>query len=431
MLDFSSLRPLQAMAAALFFKHRRLLLVLPRQEGKTELGVRLGHHCISQKDPITGLFIAKDTKSARRATREKFLRIYDRNEFSVNTDRIVKRANPRAVINIASVDRDSDRLRGGTNHFIHWSEAAFSKFEHGETILGVLDKVLNPTTKIFNAYWLIETTTNGKNGFYDLWDNAKDFGFHKFLISYTQMLELGLVAQEEYDRVKSSTHPLVFAQEYDCQFVTFQGRAYDEFDERMHVAEVEPPAEWQKTICAIDWGYDPSATCILFGYVREGHVYIFDEIYEKKMLIDATYAQMQAHIEHWRAHQVAAVADHEEDRIDELNLRGIPCGKANKANVLGNRIEIKELLWKNQITIDPRCKYLIRDLQTAVWHEKKEGDLDYSQCTYGHFDAEAALRYLVRELGKFEQEEPEFNPHVDTDPASARAWETARMRDVY
>lgn len=57
---------------------------------------------------------------------------------------------------------------------------------------------------------------------------------------------------------------------------------------------------------------------------------------------------------------------------------------------------------------------LIRDLQTAVWDGKKEGELDYDQCTYGHFDAEAALRYLVRELGKAERQAPLLNPHRDS-----------------
>ncbi len=128
---------------------------------------------------------------------------------------------------------------------------------------------------------------------------------------------------------------------------------------------------------------------------------------------------------------MAAVADHEEDRIEELTLRGIPVGKANKTNVMGCRIEIKERLWKGKIVIDPRCKFLIRDLLTATWksNNKGESDLDYSQCTYGHFDAEAALRYMVRELGNFETEEPDFNPHVATDQSSARAWSLQRQRE--
>lgn len=414
------------MAASLFFRYRRLILILPRQEGKTELGVRLLHDCISQPFVTQSMFLAKDARSGRRATREKFLRVFDRDVFNVNTDRVIKKLDPSAVIHMASVDKDPDRLRGGTFNMIHWSEVAFSKLDHGETITGIFDKVIAPTTRINDAYVLLETTTNGRNGFYDLWMNAQDYGFKRFRISLSQMLDVGLVSQEEYDRIKRTTHPLVFSQEYECEFVTFQGRVYDEFDERLHVQEVAPPESWQKVIAAIDWGWNPSANCILFAYVRDGVVHIFDEIYAKEQRLEATLQEMNARMARWSITHIAAVADHEDDRIEELNRRGIPCGKANKSNVLGCRIEIKELLWRNQIVIDPRCQFLIRDLEAAVWHPKKEGELDDSMCTWGHWDGEAALRYLIRELGKFEAEEPEENPHVHSDQASARAWELQR-----
>jgi hypothetical protein len=420
------------MAAALFFKKRRLMLVLPRQfGGKTELGVRLAHDMMGQQMASTGMFIAKDHKSAKRATREKHLRIFEKEKFQVNTENIIKKADPRTIMNIVSVDKDPDRIRGGTNHFVHWSEAAFAKFEHGETHQDVFGKIIDPTTKLNRAYTFIETTLNGKNGFHDMWENADSFGFARLLISLSQMYEMGLVTKDDFETTMRETHPLVFRQEYECEFITFQGRAYDEFEELAHVAEVDPPQKWQQVLMSVDWGFDPSATCVLFGYVRDKVLYVFDEIYEKRMLPDANFDRIDGVMKRWSIDQVAGVADHEEDRIVELNLRGIPVGKADKANVMGNRMEIKEMLWKNRIVIDPRCRFLIRDLETATWqaNRKGESDLDYSQCTYGHFDAEAALRYLVRELGKFEIDEPEFNPHTTTDQTSARAWALSRQRD--
>lgn len=423
------LRPLQAMAASMFFKHRRLLLVLPRQfGGKTELGVRLLHSCLSETEPTTGLFVAKDTKSARRATREKFLRVFDDRMFNVNTDRIIKRANPRAVINIGSVDKDADRLRGGTNHVIHGSEVAFWKLDHGETILDVFGKVLEPTTSIPNGYVIFETTLNGKNGFYDLWSSAKELGFAKLLVSLSQMVELGLISQEDYDIKKSQVHPLVFRQEYECEFITFLGRTYDEFDGDIHVQDIAPPQDWQKVVIAIDWGFDPSATCVLFGYVQNDVLHIFEEIHEKKQRPAETAASIKTVFDHYRIESFAAVADHDTARVEELNLCGIKCGLAKKVNVLGNRMQIKEMLYNDRILIHPRCKFLIRDLETAVWNQKKEGELDYGAHTYNHADAEAALRYMVRELSDAETPAPDVNPHIGSDQVSARAWNLTRQR---
>lgn len=420
------------MAAAMIFKHRRLMLVLPRQYGgKTELGVRLGEDLMSQPVPSTSLFLAKDHKSGKRATREKHLRVFGTERFSVNSDRIVKRADPRTVMNIASADKDPDRIRGGTYKYIHGSEVAFWKLDHGETIPGVYGKVIDPTTRIFDAFVLLETTLNGKNGFYDLWESADDLGFARLRVSLSQMLEMGLIPKEEFQRIKDTTLPLIFRQEFECDFITFQGRSYEEFDESIHVQEIPGPEDWQTVIMAIDWGFDPSATCVLFGYVKDDVLHVFDEIHEKRHLLENTFQAIQSVRERWHIERLSAIADHEEDRIAELELRGIPCGKASKSNVMGCRIEIKEKLWKNEVIIDPRCKFLIRDLTTATWKSNKKGenDLDYSQCTYGHFDAEAALRYMTRELSKIEDDEPEENPQLDMDQASALAWQLNRQRD--
>ncbi len=191
---------------------------------------------------------------------------------------------------------------------------------------------------------------------------------------------------------------------------------------------VAAPADWQKVLIAIDWGFDPSATCVLFAYVQNDVLHIFDEIHEKKQRPEETAQMIKDKFEHYRVTSFAAVADHDTARVEELNLRGIPCGLAKKVNVLGNRMQIKEMLYNDKIIIDPRCKFLIRDVETAVWNVKKEGELDYSQFTYNHGDAEAALRYLVRELSSAETEAPDVNPHVGSDQVSARAWNLTRQR---
>lgn len=424
MLSLGDLRPIQAMAASLFFKHKRLMLCLPRQYGgKTELGVRLIEDITSRGFTSSSLFLAKDKKSGKKATREKFMRVFDKGLYEVNTEQIYLKKFPTSAVFMDSVDKDPDRIRGGTYSMIHWSEVAFSKIELGENIISVFDKIINPTLRLKDGYVLLESTNNGKNGWYDLWEDHETYGFKRFICTFSQMVELGLVSREEYDLVKTTTHPDVFRQEYECEWVSFQGRVYEEFDSRIHVdPEMHPPADWQKVISAIDWGYHPSATCILFGYVGGGVMNIFDEIYEHKQLIEETFLSINARLQMWSIEHHAAVADHEEDRIEELNRRGIVCGKANKVNVLGNRLEIKELLWSNRLKIHPRCKNLIRDLEAATWHEKKEGEVDYSMCTWGHLDAEAALRYLVRELKGAEAPEPEVNPHRSTDDASSRDW---------
>jgi hypothetical protein len=371
-----------------------------------------------------GLFLAKDKKSGKKATREKFERLFDRRLYAVNTEQVYVKRAPSAVCYMDSVDKEPDRIRGGTYSFIHWSEVAFAKLEKGVTIQMLYDKVLKPTMSKTGGYALLESTNNGKNGWYELWNCASELGFKTLRLSLSDMVYLGLAEASYYDEMSKTTHPDVFRQEYECEWVTFAGAVYKEFDAGRHVdPNMDGPEEWQKTLVAIDWGYHPSATCALFAYVRDGVLHVFDEHYETKELAAVTAMKIEQKLDFWRIKNHAAVADHEPDRIEELNSRGIVAGLADKANMLGNRVQIKELFYFDRIKIHPRCAYLLKDIQAAVWNEKKEGDLDYTQCAWGHFDAEAAFRYLVRQLSDMEVPEPIKNPHVMVDPISARAFD--------
>lgn len=422
MLEFEKLRPLQAMAANLFFKHKKLLLSLPRQYGgKTELGVRLLHDITNRPFTSSSLFLAKSKNAAKKATREKFMRIFDEKKFSINTEQVYLREHPTSIIFIDSVDKEPDKIRGGTNSLVHWSEVAFSKVEHGVTITDVFDKILQPTGRLLDAYYLLESTNNGKNGWHDLWHNAAQFGFAKLCVPFWMMTEMGLISEAEYLEVKRTTQPDVFLQEFECEWVSFQGKVYPELTES-HIRPCEPPEWWQLNCIAIDWGYHPSATCVLFAYVKDGVMYVYQEHYRTEEKAIDTAAAINHYREIYKMRSIAAVGDHEQDRIDELNDRGIECSKADKVDTFGARLTIKEMLFKNELVIDPKCKNLLKDLDACIWHVRKENDIDYDACTWGHFDGEATLRYLVRSFRHAERDKPLTNPFVGTSNLSAIEW---------
>jgi hypothetical protein len=188
------------------------------------------------------------------------------------------------------------------------------------------------------------------------------------------------------------------------------------------------PESWQTLLFAIDWGFKPSATCVLFAYVQGGVLCIFDEHYamEETPIETAAVIDLKMRMHSGR---VAGVADHDLARNVELNRRGIPCANADKANVMGARMQIKEMLYFSRIRFHPRCEMTLRDLDAAAWDNKKDGDLDYKQCSWGHLDGEAALRYLVRMLDEAEAQKPDENPHASYDTASEAAHEI--LRDAF
>jgi len=431
MNELMELRPAQAMAASLFYRHKKLMLMLPRQfGGKTELGVRLAKDLCSRPFPSTSMFVAKSAGARKKATREKFLRIFPKQDFEVNTELIYLKRCPTSQIFMASIDKDPGNQRGGSLAFVHGSEVAFWKMDLGMSIPDCWEGVLNPMINEKEGYALLESTPNGQNGWKDVWEDADRLGFHRFKLSFSQMVELGLVSVDVYDKIKREMHPLMFEQEYELGWVTFAGLTYNEFSESTHVQDFPGPLEWQKVAMAIDWGYDPSATCILFAYQYGGVIYVFDEIYAHRQRLPETAESIRARQQLWDFQTFASVGDHEEDRNDELTLGGIPVGKADKVNVLGNRLQIKVRLHNRTLLIHPRCTFLRKDLASATWSEKKEGDLDYSLCTWGHYDAEAALRYLIRAFDGYEETPPVVNPHEAVDDASARAWRLQREMEM-
>lgn len=419
------------MAASLLFKHRRLILVLPRQfGGKTELGCRLGVDYISHGQTRAALYIAKDHNSAKKASREKFGRLCPKATYAVNTEQIYHKKNPSSIIYLGSVDKDPDRQRGGTYGLFHWSEAAFSKIELGETIVSVLQKVFLPTIALTNGYGFIETTLNGKNQFYTLWENAADYGFHKMLVGLGDMVDMRLLGREEYDQVKRSYHPDIFRQEFECEFVSFQGKVYPEFEGR-HIDPAMPnPESWQRVVFAIDWGW-VDATCVLFAYVKDGVMNVFDEHYATEEMPVMTAHAIESRRRQFGTQFMAGVGDHDPAKNNELISRGIEVGLADKVNVLGARLQIKEALYFDRIKFHPRCVNIIRELQNCTWAVNKgktdnKGDIDYSQ-DEAHHDAEATLRYLIRALSESEAEQPVVLPYVSTDAATARAHEMSRI----
>lgn len=58
--------------------------------------------------------------------------------------------------------------------------------------------------------------------------------------------------------------------------------------------------------------------------------------------------------------------------------------------------EVRIMVQAGRIVINPKCKQLIGSLKYGVWDEKRKGFA--RSTTYGHFDALAALIYLVRNL---------------------------------
>jgi len=396
MLALQELNPAQAMAASMFFRQGKLLLILPRQVGgKTELGCRLAVALLRANMSTSSLFLAKDHPSILKATSEKFSRLCPNSEFKVTTKGITLRKNPQTVHYFSSVDHDPDRARGGTMSYVHWSEAAFSKIEGGATVFDVYQKVLLPSLTVSGGKALIESTTNGMNGFKELYDEAPKLGIATLKLGLDRYVEMGICTQDFFNEQQLLYHPDIFRQELLCEWVTFKGAAYPELDDSHIDPDMLPCQSGEELLLAIDWGYSPSATAVIYAVMRNNVLCIFDERFEfgeqAFTTAEAVYRMTLRSGSEYRA-----CGDHEPDRMDTLREHGIPVVNAVKRQPLVARTNIKELLYFDRIKFHPKCKNTIEELKSAVWDGKKDGEIDYDMTpNKGHYDCEAALRYLA------------------------------------
>ena len=78
------------------------------------------------------------------------------------------------------------------------------------------------------------------------------------------------------------------------------------------------------------------------------------------------------------------------------NLTFAPTGK-DQLEAMVN--EVRLLVKQGRLKVDPRCDQLIGCLKYAVWTDNRK-QFDRSTA-YGHYDALAALIYLVRNIDQF------------------------------
>ena len=106
-------------------------------------------------------------------------------------------------------------------HGVFIDEAAFA----GPDMIDIWQKAIQPTLLDYRGRAIVASTPSGEdeeNFFYRICTD-KSFGFTEF---YAPTSANPLMPKEELERLKRETHPDVFRQEYEAQFVNWSGTAF-------------------------------------------------------------------------------------------------------------------------------------------------------------------------------------------------------------
>lgn len=178
-------------------------------------------------------------------------------------------------------------------------------------------KYLRPTLSDFKGWAQFTSTPEGKNWFYDLWNDGQDttnpdweswrfpawMNPHVYPMGATDnkiatlravLEDGGFDWREMVERIKidpevaslvRDLNDATFDQEIGADFNTMAGRVFSDFDEEVHVVDARFNPAWETYACC-DYGFTNPFVWLLIQIDPMGRVYVMDEFYERGLTID-------------------------------------------------------------------------------------------------------------------------------------------------
>lgn len=313
-------------------------------------------------------------------------------------------------------------LRGAPAGLVIVDESAFMS-----KLRNVIDDVLFPMTTTTGGC-IIQTTTPPRTLDHDFVHYYSRDKMENRLSSFT-VFESGL-PKELIDRIvnkyKTPNHPTgvtnpVFRREYNCEFVADDASLIiPEWLDAKELCKVTPPLphyyNFYHRYAAMDLGFSQDFTVCLFGYYnfeeaklviqREFKDYGYKYTTQK---LSETLKEIEKELWGEDVTPYLRIADCNnlqmlQDMTATYKYAWNPVRKTKtpdsgltdtKQGVLNGMVnKVRVMVSQGNIIVDPSCEQLLGCLEYATWDE----NVFAKSPTYGHFDALAALIYLVKVL---------------------------------
>ena len=300
-----------------------------------------------------------------------------------------------AEVSIKGADNE-DSLRGAGLNRVVMDEYAYMK-PH------VWEEIVFPMLATTQAPALFIGTPDGYNQFYDVWSNSgEDWKSWQF-----KTIEGGHVPSGEIERAKSTMDARLFRQEFEATFETSGNRAAYNFDRDIHVKTKEDSGKKY-------WGMDMNVdymTAVLMCEYTDSSVHAISELRlsnSNTMELSARMAKIAPSLRVY-PDPAGKARSTQSSRSDHAILRDagfiVIARKAHpshrdRLNSLNRKL--KDANDKIGLTIDPSCKYVIKDLEQV--QRDKSGGIDKSNIELTHaLDALSypiEYRFPIRQLAR-------------------------------
>lgn len=244
---------------------------------------------------------------------------------------------------------------------------------------------------------------------------------HDYRMLYQECLEDGNVSQftihdnksidaetlEIYKKEAGGEDSTTWKREYLAMFVTDSDISVVPEWDPSYARTVEPDEYYKfyHKYISMDTGVR-DFTVALFAYYdfKQATLYVEDEIVMNgpEMTTDALADAIRAkEEERWPGLQVnRRIADNNNLQIiqDLTRLHNLPFVPTSKVTLEAMTNNLRIMVKEGRIVVHPRCTFLLGCLEFGIW-KSGNGKLEYARSRrYGHYDALAAITYLVRNL---------------------------------
>ena len=352
------------------------VIVAGRRWGKTVLA--LMWLCLGDILPNERRWFIAPTYRQGKMIAFPLLRQLFRGRAKINESELKVTLPNEAEICIKGADNE-DSLRGaGLNRVILDEYAYFKPHVWEEIVLPML------ATSQGDAMFI--GTPNGFDTMYELF--LKGQSDPEWASWQYKTIEGGFVSDDEIDRLKSNMDGRLYRQEMEGSFESTGNRAAYNFDRDIHIKKADSLTG--NRFIGMDFNVDYMSAVFACEYT-DGTVHYFDEIRQTNSNTESMAKEM---LKKWGLHPTfpdpaGRARSTTSNRSDHAILRefGYPVYARRAHPAVKDRLAClnKKLLDakdKVGMTVDPKCKYLIKDLEQC--QRDKRGGIDKSNQELSH-----------------------------------------------
>jgi len=311
------------------------------------------------------------------------------------------------AFNVAPDGSGVEATRGGEYAIAFLDEAA----QMPPKVLPLTNALLRQkhrSGRSFDYQTIITTTPRGKNWVHHQFMSKVPEGsgaWHRdnaFIVRTTTLesIQAGILDNDYVENMGYVPGTLMYRQEVLGEAVSWGGLVFPDFDFRRHVPDPFTPPALHFVYGGIDIGTADPTVLLVGGMDKQGGIWILDEYYERRARFDDWADLAGTWDKKWSVREWRVDSDLTVRMMRHAGLRAkTPYKASDSANTTINFINQK--FAKDELHISPKCKNLIRELETYHHKEDTSGEEAPILGTIktGQDDhAVDALRYLILPL---------------------------------